>query len=321
MVLTNFVIRTNSSGHFKVLGPMRDYPREPIFRIEDIFPSLGLLTFEWERKYTPFGFIEFVHRYYWLCPLVVAAYILLCRYGHIIMKKKSAFNLRWIIIIWNLALSFLNFIVVVRLLPVFVYIVYNYTLDGFLIIPPIYMYAFGSAGLWACLFVISKFLELIDTLFLILKKKKKTLLHWFHHSTVLLYTWDTYYAELPAGFIFILINAFVHTVMYFYYFLATIYQKPLRWNIIVTLIQILQMVIGIVLTIYCFSITCLYKFRNTWDIYTIRRLKQNFSFDNGHYISRTNVFLAALMYMSYLYLFARYFYNRYLRKQPKAHIE
>ncbi|SBT30626.1 integral membrane protein, GNS1/SUR4 family, putative [Plasmodium ovale wallikeri] len=32
MALTNFVIRTNSSGHFKVLGPVRDYPRGPIFR-------------------------------------------------------------------------------------------------------------------------------------------------------------------------------------------------------------------------------------------------------------------------------------------------
>ncbi|CAD2095987.1 fatty acid elongation protein, GNS1/SUR4 family, putative [Plasmodium vinckei petteri] len=308
---TNVMIKTNENGIFQIIENIRNYPQTPVFTVEDKFPILNYFTFSWERQFTPFGFIKFVHEKYFIAPAFVLIYILICKYGHTFMKNKKEIKLKWIIIIWNFLLFFFNMIVAIKLLPVFIYIVNNYTINGLLTIPPIYVCGFGSVGLWICLFIISKYAELVDTIFLILKKKKITLLHWYHHSTVLLYTWDTYFVELPAGFIFILINAFVHTFMYFYYLLATIYNKPLKWNILVTIIQILQMICGIVLTIYCLYISYIYKYNNNWNINLIQELGNNFSFQHGHYISQKNIFFACLMYLSYFYLFTKYFLNRY----------
>ncbi|CRH03053.1 fatty acid elongation protein, GNS1/SUR4 family, putative [Plasmodium relictum] len=313
-MIEKIITKVNDESYFRILGNIRDYPKKAVFNIEEIIPFYKYLCFQWEKDFTPFRFIELVHNKYYVCPIVVIIYLLFCKYGNNLMQNRKPFNIKKIIIIWNFLLSCFNMFVIMRLLPVLIYIIYHYSLTGLLIIPPIYMYAFGPVGLWICLFILSKYFELIDTCFLILRKKEVTLLHWFHHSTVLLYTWDTYYVELPAGVVFIFINAFVHTIMYFYYFLATLYNKPLKWSVVVTFIQIFQMILGILLTIYCLYITYIYKYNTNWEIDFIHKLKNNFSFDNGHYISRKNLFFACLMYLSYLYLFAKYFINRYVVK-------
>lgn len=227
------------------------------------------------------------------------------------MKNRSPLNLKKVIIVWNLFLSIFNFFVTLKVLPIVIYILYQYSLTGLLIIPPIYLYGFDSVGLWICLYIISKYVELLDTFFLIFRKKQITLLHWFHHSTVLLYTWDTYFVELPAGVTFTCVNATVHTIMYFYYFLSTLYGKPLKWNIYVTILQILQMIFGIFITIYCLYISFTYEYNDQWNLSLVQNLQKQFSFRQGHYISKKNILCACAMYLSYFYLFVRYFVNRY----------
>ncbi|EUD64737.1 hypothetical protein C922_04881 [Plasmodium inui San Antonio 1] len=306
------VIKTNDSGYFRILGDIRNYPTQPAFRIEDVFPFCAWISFQWERNFKPFGFIQLVHGKFLACPLIVLLYLLMCKYGPAGMKNRKEFDLRRVVFLWNVLLSFFNLIVVVKLTPVLIYAISKYTFTGLLIIPPIYTNAFGTSGLWVCLFILSKFVELADTLFLILRKKRITLLHWFHHSSVLLYTWHTYYAEVPAGFTFIIINAIVHTIMYTYYAMTTVRRKPLCWNILVTLLQILQMLLGILLTLYCLYITYNYKFNTYWHLRVIRKMQHKFTFDYGHYVCRRNVAYAVVMYTSYLLLFGKYFYDRYV---------
>ncbi|ETW64050.1 hypothetical protein PFMC_00073 [Plasmodium falciparum CAMP/Malaysia] len=235
--------------------------------------------YKMERDFKPFDFIQFVHNKYFICPLIVIIYLLFCKYGNILMRDKKALNLKRTISIWNFVLSFFNLLVTIKLYPVLIYIIYHYSLTGLLIIPPIYTCGFGTVGLWICFFIISKYFELIDTLFLILKKKEITFLHWFHHSTVLLYTWDTYYEEIPVG----------------------CYNKKFKWSIIVTLIQICQMFLGVLLTSYCLYISYIYTYNNKWTVSFVHKLKNNVTFQYGHYISRKNIILASLIYIiSYL---------------------
>lgn len=70
--------------------------------------------------------------------------------------------------------------------------------------------------------------EYFDTIFFTLRKKQNqvTFLHVFHHTFVPLYAyWILRTAPLRFNVYIILINSFVHVLMYFYYFLAT-FQQP-----------------------------------------------------------------------------------------------
>lgn len=98
------------------------------------------------------------------------------------------------------------------------------------------------------IFLYSRILELIDTLWICLRKKNRqiTFLHVFHHSFVLLMTW--FYVKLAPGgatAMFPIVNGMVHTIMYAYYILSTFESvKPyLWWKKYVTTIQLIQFII------------------------------------------------------------------------------
>ena len=57
--------------------------------------------------------------------------------------------------------------------------------------------------------------ELLDTLFLLLRKSPVILLHWYHHATVLLYCWHAYSVRIGTGLWFAAMNYSVHALMYF----------------------------------------------------------------------------------------------------------
>ena len=60
------------------------------------------------------------------------------------------------------------------------------------------------------IFCISKVPELIDTLFIVLRKQKLIFLHWFHHATVLIYAWYSYHDWTASGRWFVFMNYTVH---------------------------------------------------------------------------------------------------------------
>jgi len=108
------------------------------------------------------------------------------------------------------------------------------------------------------LFYISKWVDYMDTLFIIARSKWRQLsfLHTFHHCTMIAITWLAihYY---PCGLFLIApqLNAPVHFVMYFYYLLSSFPSLTpfLWWKNYITSIQLLQFVTGIVLTVTCLS--------------------------------------------------------------------
>lgn len=98
------------------------------------------------------------------------------------------------------------------------------------------------------IFLYSRILELIDTLWICLRKKNRQIsfLHVFHHSFVLLMTWF-YFRLAPGGSsaMFPIVNGMVHSVMYTYYILSTFHSiKPyLWWKRYVTTLQLIQFII------------------------------------------------------------------------------
>jgi elongation of very long chain fatty acids protein 6 len=83
------------------------------------------------------------------------------------------------------------------------------------------------------------------------QRKPVIFLHWYHHTTVLLFTWFAEYWRFSMAVIFILVNAFVHTVMYFYYFMSGLhYRFPDFVPLTITILQITQMFVGIGTNLY-----------------------------------------------------------------------
>lgn len=266
--------------------------RTEFHQLTDAVPGLDRFYFRWEKSYDTIPLHEFVVAN-WLVPLVaVALYGLGIVLGTKVMAGRKAFDLNWTLATWNLSLSLFSFVGMVRTVPHVLYNLYAFSFEEVVCMPPVKMYGCGATGLWVQLFIFSKIPELFDTLFIVLRKKKLPFLHWYHHITVLLFCWHSYATESTIGLFFAAMNYSVHFVMYGYYALMAIKIKPWWFPpAIVTIGQIAQMVVGIVLTImsgkyYASNIACEVKF--------------------------DNLVAGGVMYASYLALFVQFAVDRYV---------
>uniref|UniRef100_A0A915AZF4 Elongation of very long chain fatty acids protein n=1 Tax=Parascaris univalens TaxID=6257 RepID=A0A915AZF4_PARUN len=113
----------------------------------------------------------------------------------------------------------------------------------------------GVAAYWSLLFAISKLVEFVDTLFIVLKKKPLIFLHYYHHAAVLIYTVHSGAENTAAGRAFISMNFFAHSLMYTYYAFTAAKLRPPRWiSMGVTTVQIVQMLIGVTISAYVYKI-------------------------------------------------------------------
>ena len=162
---------------------------------------------------------------------------------------------------------------------------------------PITSWGIGATGLWVQLFVFSKFPELLDTMFLVLRKRRVVFLHWYHHVTVLLYCWHSYAVEAPQTLWFVAMNYTVHWVMYGYYCLMALGRRPPWFKPqYVTALQIGQMVIGTGVQVYA--------------------LRHHMTSEES-LMDVFNLIAGSLMYLSYLALFVSFAWERYQAVESK----
>merc|ERR1712178_211218 len=181
--------------------------------------------------------------------------VALCFYAFIIFelpkRVKVTYDLKQAFAIWNLILSIFRTLGAFRVAPTLFNTLLKHGFFYTVCTNPEEWYATGPCGLWLGLFIYSKFPELLDTVFLVLRKKPVIFLHWFHHVTVLLYCWHSYHHTVGPGLWFCTMNYLVHSIMYFYYFMMNIgYYRIMRPIApFITTIQIMQMVVGMVVLI------------------------------------------------------------------------
>ena len=160
----------------------------------------------------------------------------------------------------------------------------------------------SHTALWHFLFLISKVAELGDTVFIVLRKSPLHLLHWYHHITVLVYSWYGYSTIVPnaIGIWFCGLNYFVHTAMYSYYAVKACGRKlPTSIAQCITILQLLQFFVAL----FCNVMAFWYKRSPGGEDCALH--------DNVFY-------MGMVIYGSYFVLFAHFFYRRYILPVKKS---
>jgi len=230
--------------------------------------------------------------------IIVILYLLIVKFGPEFMKsKKDRIVPRQVLFSWNLSLAIFSILGCMSSIPHFLYHSHGGLLmQGYRASVCTHgsWFYFGESGTWMFYFTVSKLFELVDTLWLILNKKPVILLHWYHHATVLLFCWHAY-CKGANGIWFLVMNYFVHAVMYTYYALMTkgpAVRKYLKKIApIVTILQIGQMIMGTVVVFSGFYYKMFSREECAVDI-------------------SNNVF-GVFMYASYLVLFVQFFVKRF----------
>ncbi|CAD6572769.1 MAG: hypothetical protein ASARMPREDX12_005440 [Alectoria sarmentosa] len=173
--------------------------------------------------------------------VAITLYYMLIFYGRKTMKDRPAFELARPFLLHNFFLSMLS---------------------GFLLLlfveelgPGLWKhgtwYSICGDGGWTDRLVVlyyvnylTKYFELIDTLFLVLKKKPMTFLHCYHHGATALLCYTQLNGQSSISWVPITLNLTVHVLMYWYYFQSS---RGIRvwWKEWITRLQILQFLIDL----------------------------------------------------------------------------
>jgi len=221
-------------------------------------------------------------------------YVIAIYLGKKLMESRKPYTLDFPLFLWNLGLAIFSILGVVRMTPEMFWSVNS---NSFMYSICTASFAQGVTGFWTEKFAMSKIWEFGDTAFIVLRKRPLIFLHWYHHITVLVYTWHAYKDHTASGRWFIWMNYAVHAFMYSYYAIRALkIRVPKSAAMIVTLLQLLQMVMGVYIGIRIYGIKSAgTPCQQTWN----------------------NLYFSFSIYFSYFLLFCNFFYHAYLKKDNR----
>lgn len=240
--------------------------------------------------------VEWTYNNPWIPIITVILYLLSIPAIQKLMEDRKPFGLKGPLICWNIFLSLFSFYGALQCVPHLLWTMRTEGLQYSMCAPALENYGHSGVGLFVVFFILSKFPELLDTYFILLRKRKLIFLHWYHHVTVLLYCWQSLTVLSSNGLYFASMNYSVHSVMYLYYALSL-----LKINFIpptcVTMFQISQMFVGIAV------------------VYMVYRYKQQ---GFACAVPDSNMNAAMVMYTSYAALFVNFFIQRFWCPKKKS---
>lgn len=217
--------------------------------------------------------------------------------GQKYMEDKDPWNLRVPLFFWSALLAVFSWLGTARLT---VFLAITIQEEGFFpSLCSIKHKIDNPVWLWLYLFIISKLPELGDTFFIVARKSKLHFLHWYHHITVFIYSFYLCAHPHSSMIWYAGMNFAVHAMMYTYYTLrAARVPIPRCLAMFVTTCQLSQMVVGVVI-----QVTAAYL------VYVE---------DKSCDCTTRDILFGMTIYLSYMVLFADFFYRSYFGKRDKV---
>ncbi|KAF8977924.1 hypothetical protein BGZ46_007000 [Entomortierella lignicola] len=101
----------------------------------------------------------------------------------------------------------------------------------------------NALGYWGYIFYLSKFYEVIDTIIILLKGRRSSILQTYHHAGAMITMWSGIRYQANPIWLFVVLNSFIHTIMYCYYACTSIGLHPPGKKYLTTM-QITQFLVG-----------------------------------------------------------------------------
>lgn len=212
------------------------------------------------------------------------------------MKNRQPFHLKKQLFLWNAALGIFSIVGFVRTAPEFLSIVFDK--NGFY--RSICVRNGGNMPLafWSLLFILSKYVELGDTVFIVLRKRPLVFIQWYHHLMTLIMCWISAPYIEPISRYYVVMNYAVHSLMYPYFALKSVdVNIPRGISNIITTCQLCQMIFGLFVNFY-----------TTYLIHT----------GIDCYRHSVSIRMSFLVYGSFTILFGKLFHDVVTKSRPKA---
>jgi len=183
----------------------------------------------------------------WLTPVAVVPLYLATVFAikEHVKRRGKPYDLNWFVVFHNAILSMGSCILFFALGSELIRMINASSLFDVYCDDKIMWSRRGAAVFFYYVNYLFKFFELIDTFLLALRAKPTPFLHVYHHAATLVLCWSQLRAESCLQWTVIMINLWVHVIMYLYYCLHAL-GIDVWWKRYLTVAQIVQFVVAII---------------------------------------------------------------------------